>query len=150
MLSEGSFEKLHGYAHGMNLRTVIWNRRDYAGSTRYTDAELSDLRKGREIFLDRLAVQLGQFLEQFIERVGVPKISGDHKSGGFAIMGWSMGVASAMPLFSKRHLIPYDLLESYVKDLIIYGTPPYVLYLANDLSDALRSAILYFWVLSSG
>lgn len=122
ILIEASFKKLHGYAHALNLRTVVWNRRDYPGSTKYTDAELDDLKNGRQEFIDRLAVQLGQFLEQFIEEEHIPKISANRKSGGLAIMGWSMGIASVIPLFSSKELVHHSLLEPYVKDLIIYGS----------------------------
>ncbi|KDR72506.1 hypothetical protein GALMADRAFT_252616 [Galerina marginata CBS 339.88] len=122
------FEKLHAYAHQRNLRAVIWNRRDYPGSTKYTDAELQDYNEGRKVFLDRLSVQLADFLKQFIGKESVPKINADRKSGGFALMGWSMGSATAMPLFSDPNLISgglYTILESYVKDLILYD-PPYL------------------------
>ncbi|KAG6886754.1 hypothetical protein C0995_005196, partial [Termitomyces sp. Mi166 len=40
------FEKMHAFAHGFNLRTVIWNRREYPGSTKYTDVEIDDLHNG--------------------------------------------------------------------------------------------------------
>ncbi|KAG6830960.1 hypothetical protein H0H92_013672 [Tricholoma furcatifolium] len=122
------FEKLHEYAHKCNLRTVIWNRRDYPGSTKYTDAELDDLNSGKRAFLDRLAIQVADFLKQYIEKESVPKINADRTSGGFAIMGWSMGTATAMPLFSDPSLLNlelYSLLEQYVKDLILYD-PPYL------------------------
>ncbi|KAG6875672.1 hypothetical protein C0992_002879 [Termitomyces sp. T32_za158] len=118
------FERLHDYAHRYNLRTVIWNRRDYYGSTKYTDAEIDDLNNGKKVFLDRLAIQVADFLKQYIEKESVPKISADRKTGGFAIMGWSMGTATAMPLFSDPALISpelYALLEQYVKDLILDG-----------------------------
>jgi len=122
------FERLHDYAHRYNLRTVIWNRRDYPGSTKYTDAELDDLNNGRKVFLDRLAIQVADFLKQYIEKESIPKITADRKFGGFAIMGWSMGSATAMPLFSDPSLISpelYTLLEQYVKDLVL-DDPPYL------------------------
>lgn len=119
-----TFEKLHALAHKSNLRTVIWNRRDYPGSTRYSDVELQELRNGEKTFLDRLATQMGEFLLQFIEKEAVPKISPDRKLGGFAILGWSMGTTTAMALFADANLLSrseYNVLESYVKDLILYG-----------------------------
>ncbi|THV03734.1 hypothetical protein K435DRAFT_817155 [Dendrothele bispora CBS 962.96] len=122
------FVRLHEYSHANNLRTVIWNRRDYPGSTKYSDTELEDYANGRKVFLDRLALQLADFLKQFIETENIPPITSDRKSGGFAIMGWSMGTATAMPLFSDRALFSleqYSLLEKYVKDLILYD-PPYL------------------------
>ncbi|KAG6825334.1 hypothetical protein H0H92_004051 [Tricholoma furcatifolium] len=123
-----SFEKLQEYAHRYNLRTVFWNRREYPGSSKYTDDEINDLHSGKKVFLDRFAVQLADFLRQYIEKESIPKISPDRKSGGFAIMGWSMGLATAMPLFSDPSLLNlelYVLLEEYVKDLIIYD-PTYL------------------------
>ncbi|RDB30090.1 hypothetical protein Hypma_013908 [Hypsizygus marmoreus] len=119
------FVHLHDHAHPLNLRTVVCNRRDYPGSTRYTDSELDDLRHGRKDFLDRLAIQVGWFLEKFIDEENIPKVGADRKSGGFAILGWSMGTATAMSLFSDQSLISYTKLEPYVKDLILYD-PPYL------------------------
>jgi hypothetical protein len=46
--------RLHEHAHNNKLRVIIWNRRDYRGSTKYTDAELDDLKAGRKVFQDRL------------------------------------------------------------------------------------------------
>ncbi|KAG6885274.1 hypothetical protein C0993_003861, partial [Termitomyces sp. T159_Od127] len=118
-----NLKKLHNYAHTFNLRTVIWNRRGYAGSSQYNPDELDDLEYGRGAFLERLGVQLAHFLRWFIEQHNVPRVSADHKTGGFAIMGWSFGNATAMTLFSHRDLLPsqtYDLLKDYVKNLIIY------------------------------
>ncbi|KAG6840111.1 hypothetical protein C0991_008901 [Blastosporella zonata] len=120
-----NLKKLHDYAHGLNLRTLIWNRRDYAGSTKYTEDELDDLKHGRRVFLDRLAAQLVQFLLLFIEQYDVPKVDVERRTGGFAIMGWSLGNTTALSLFSHTSLIPpeaYTLLKSYVKDLIIYDS----------------------------
>ncbi|KAG6827753.1 hypothetical protein H0H92_010575 [Tricholoma furcatifolium] len=122
-----SFEKLHDLAHDFNLRTLVLNRRGYPGSSQYTDAEMDDLHHGRKVFLDRLAIQLGDFIRQFIENnPDVPKVSLDRKSGGFAIMGWSIGGATAMPLFSDPSLFNeelYGLLEIYVRVLILNDLP---------------------------
>lgn len=79
-----------------NLRTIIINRRDYPGSTKYSDSELEDLVKGRKVFLDRLALLLAYFLKHFVQKEKVPKISADGTRGGFSLLAWSMGTASAM------------------------------------------------------
>lgn len=131
-----NLKKLHTYAHTYNLRTVIWNRRGYAGSSKYTSDELDNLKYDQGAFLKRLGIQLAQFLECFIEQHNVPKISVDRKTGGFAIMGWSLGNTTAITLFSHRALLPsqtYLLLEDYVKTLIIYGktSGAIILYLAE-------------------
>ncbi|KAG7087825.1 hypothetical protein E1B28_013764 [Marasmius oreades] len=119
-------EKLHGLAHQFNLRTVLWNRRDYPGSTPYTESELEELEQGQKIFIDRTGRQLGEFLVQFIEVEKIPKATDDFKAGGIAIMGWSAGAASAMMLFSDADVVPsatYSILEQYVKDLVLLEPP---------------------------
>ncbi|EEB93610.1 hypothetical protein MPER_07705, partial [Moniliophthora perniciosa FA553] len=120
------FEKLHDYAHELNLRVLIWNRRDYPGSTKYTDEELEELNQGKKIFIDRLGAQVADFLKQFIEKEKIPKATPDRKAGGIAVMGWSMGTATAMSLFSDPSIISselYNHLKEYVKDLILDDSP---------------------------
>ncbi|KAF9254804.1 hypothetical protein L218DRAFT_831845, partial [Marasmius fiardii PR-910] len=73
--SGDGFEKIHSAAHALNLRTVVWNRRDYPGSTPYTDSELEDLKQGRKAFLDRIGRQVGEFLVRFVENENIPKAS---------------------------------------------------------------------------
>ncbi|KAG7100293.1 hypothetical protein E1B28_002066 [Marasmius oreades] len=121
-------EKLHHVSHSLNLRTVILQRRQYPGSTQYTDSELEDLRQGRKVFLDRIGKNMAEFLLQFIEKEKIPKASEDMKRGGIAVMAWSMGTPSATALFSDRNIVPrkdYLVLEDYVKDLI-FDDPPYL------------------------
>jgi hypothetical protein len=116
--------RLHEHAVDNNLRVVIWSRRDYRGSTKYTDVELDDLRAGRKIFQDRLAIQLAWFLEHFIKHEKTPKLSVDRDSGGFILMGWSFGNATMLSLFSDPDVIPrtlYETVEPYMMSLILYG-----------------------------
>ena len=118
------FERLHEHAHSLNLRTILWNRRDYPGSTRYTDAELEDLAEGRKVFMDKVGQQLADFIVQFIEKEKIPQATSDFKAGGVAVMGWSMGTASVITLFSDSQLVSpevYGVLEKYVRDLILNG-----------------------------
>ncbi|KAJ8073170.1 hypothetical protein PM082_020039 [Marasmius tenuissimus] len=120
------FERLHDHAHSLNLRTILWNRRDYPGSTPYTDAELEDLAEGRKVFMDRIGQQLADFMVQFIEKENIPQAAPDFKSGGIVLMGWSMGTSSAMALFSDPKLISpevYGVLEGYVRDLVLDDSP---------------------------
>ncbi|KIK69425.1 hypothetical protein GYMLUDRAFT_35484 [Collybiopsis luxurians FD-317 M1] len=56
--------KMHSYAHGLNLRTVLLHRRNYAGSTPYTPTELHELQQGNRVFLERLSAQLAEFLAE--------------------------------------------------------------------------------------
>ncbi|KXN86988.1 hypothetical protein AN958_09331 [Leucoagaricus sp. SymC.cos] len=121
------FVRLHDHAHKNNLRVVIWNRRDYRGSTKYTDAELDDLKNGRKVFQDRTALLNAQFIEYYIKKENVPHLSADRKTGGFIVMGWSFGVATELALLSDPTTIPkplYNFIEPYVMSVVIYD-PPY-------------------------
>ncbi|KAG7096126.1 hypothetical protein E1B28_006800 [Marasmius oreades] len=118
-------ERMHDVSHSLNLRTLILNRRQYPGSTPYTDSELEDLKQGRKVFIDRIGKVMGEFLLQFIEKEKIPKASDDMKKGGIAVMTWSMGT-SAMALFSDANLVPHEdylVLEKYVKDLVCDDPP---------------------------
>ncbi|KAF9072658.1 hypothetical protein BDP27DRAFT_1217333 [Rhodocollybia butyracea] len=121
-----SFEKVHKYFLKNNIRSVAWNRRDYRGSSELTDADLEDLRLGRKDFLDGRAVQMAQFLVLFIEKEHIIKVNFEENTGGIALMGWSMGVASVMPFFSDPSLFgeeTYNFLEPYIKNLILLDPP---------------------------
>ncbi|KAJ6611318.1 Alpha/Beta hydrolase protein [Mycena sp. CBHHK59/15] len=121
------FVRLHEHAHKHNLRVILWNRRDYRGSTKYTDEELEDLKAGRKIYQDRLAIQTAWFFEHFIKHENTPELSADRKTGGFILMGWSFGNATTLALFSDPAVIPkalYDTIEPYIMSLVIYD-PPY-------------------------
>ncbi len=89
-----TFHKLIPMAAENNLRLVILNRRDYAGSTKYTDEELAELREGKTEFLQRLGSESAYFLAWFIKTNDIPKIGADGKSGGLATIGWSLGTAT--------------------------------------------------------
>ncbi|KAF9257850.1 hypothetical protein L218DRAFT_935378 [Marasmius fiardii PR-910] len=119
------FEILQSHCHDYNLRVVVMNRRDYEGSTPYTDSELETVRKGDSIFLNRLAVHLGMFLKQFIEREKIPAVTEDQKGGGLAIVGWSLGALFALVPFSVPDLFDKEMrmmMERYVKGLILYDS----------------------------
>ncbi|KAF8148346.1 hypothetical protein K438DRAFT_1625545, partial [Mycena galopus ATCC 62051] len=122
------FVLLHEHAHLNNLRVVIWNRRNYRGSTKYTDAELEDLKAGRKIFLDRFALQTAWFFEHFIKNEQTPPVSPDRKAGGFILMGWSYGVATTLSLLSDPSVLPkslYNTIMPYLMSLVLYD-PPYL------------------------
>ncbi|KAL0065579.1 hypothetical protein AAF712_007357 [Marasmius tenuissimus] len=119
------FERLHEHAHSLNLRVVLWNRREYPGSTKYTDAELEEVAEGKKVFLDRLGQQMSEWLLQFIEKENIPP-STDQKTGGIAIVGWSLGCAWALTLFADPKVSSPEatrILEKYVKDVVLYDPP---------------------------
>ncbi|PPQ67321.1 hypothetical protein CVT25_005905 [Psilocybe cyanescens] len=124
------FEKLHDLAAKYNLRTIAFQRRGYQGSTEYTDSELDDQYNGRKSCGDRLALELAYFCQHVAEEHHIPLKSKDGKSGGIAILGWSMGAVSAMSIFSDSTNLPSDIhdnLAKYIRNLVLYD-PPYQAY----------------------
>jgi hypothetical protein len=107
-----------------NIRLVVVNRRDYAGSTKYTDKDLKDLNAGDQSFMERLGLEVAYLLLWFAETHKVPKISADRKSGGFAVMGWSIGSATPLAVLAYPEVIGkevYQKLEPYFRRLIFFG-----------------------------
>ncbi|KAF4598945.1 hypothetical protein EYR38_007358 [Pleurotus pulmonarius] len=120
--STGTFERLHPLAASHNLRTVALNRTEYPGSSKYTDAELEELKGGDPRCLERTAVRIAFFIAAYIQEAGVTE------EGGVVVVGWSIGTVSAMAPFSFPEVLPletYDLLNRYVTRLVLYD-PPYL------------------------
>jgi hypothetical protein len=100
------------------------NRREYSGSTKYTDAEIDDLFSGRKSFFEQLALEMTHFLLWFIQTYNIPCISNNGKSGGLAIMGWSMGSITSLTVLGQPEVIPetsYRTLEHYLREMILFG-----------------------------
>ncbi|KZP26746.1 hypothetical protein FIBSPDRAFT_731663 [Athelia psychrophila] len=121
-----TFHKLLPLGAKDNIRLVIVNRRDYPGSTPYTDDNLADLNAGKAVFMERLAAEVAHLLVWFSETHDIPKISADGKKGGFAVMGWSAGAATPLSTFAYPEVVgkeAYAKLEPYYRRLIIYDAP---------------------------
>lgn len=121
-----TFHKLLPLGAKDNVRLVILNRRDYAGSSKYTDAELDDLNAARKTALERIALDVANFLVWFVDTQHPPPASADGKTGGLALMGWSLGNAMPLALFAHPEVVPketYAKLEPYVRLLILYDPP---------------------------
>ncbi|KIM79173.1 hypothetical protein PILCRDRAFT_792298 [Piloderma croceum F 1598] len=121
-----TFHKLLPFGAKDNIRLVIVNRRDYAGSTKYTDDDLKDLNEGKAAFMERLGAEVAHLLIWFAETHKISKISVDGKSGGFSVMGWSMGSATPMALLAYPDFVGKGTcakLEPYFRQLILYDPP---------------------------
>jgi hypothetical protein len=117
-----NYERILPFAARNNIRVVVVDRR----STPYTPEEVNDLTSGRKIFLETVGLQVVQFLSAFLdENPEIPRASLDRRSGGLALLGWSLGAAWALaPLAHPEIPRSYIArLEPYLKDCIIQGTP---------------------------
>lgn len=133
-----TFHKLLPFGAKDNIRLVIVNRREYAGSTKYTDDDLKDLNEGKVSFMEILAAEVAHLLVWFVETHNIPKASVDHKSGGLSIMGWSMGNTTSMSVFGYPEAVgqeAYVKLEPYLRQFILYGKRRYILFDDNEATS---------------
>ncbi|SJK98491.1 uncharacterized protein ARMOST_01759 [Armillaria ostoyae] len=125
-LTGESFRKVLPLFPRHNIRAVVVNRRHYPGSARFQEAQLDDLRHGREGYLHVVAQDVANFLAWFIDNEHVTPRSRDNKSGGLAILGWSSGGPVILSLFGQPDVIPkrlYAKIEPYLRAAIIYDSP---------------------------
>jgi len=122
------FDPLLPLASKFNLRFVAVTRRDYVGSTPFSQEELDSLRNGdmktKKDFLKQRALEVALFMDKFITQNGVPKASAGGTEGGIALAGWSIGNVTGLSVVALAKDFPKDLtdrLEPYFKSLILYG-----------------------------
>jgi len=117
-----TYDFIHEHAAANNTRVIAVQRRDYPGSSAYTDAELEDLRNGSKATIDGWAISVAHLVNYFANNLSIPKVSEDRKSGGIALVGWSMASVTVMALLSDMEVIPKELhpvLETYVKVVVL-------------------------------
>ncbi|KAJ7764861.1 Alpha/Beta hydrolase protein [Mycena metata] len=89
------FKRVQTLSAAKSIRIVAVNRRQYKGSTPYTESEAmipitgSDEEKAN--FIKSRGVELANFIDTFIQNNQLPPISDDGKTGGVALLGWSAG-----------------------------------------------------------
>ncbi|KAF9528459.1 Alpha/Beta hydrolase protein [Crepidotus variabilis] len=123
-----TYDRVHELASPRNLRTIAVQRREYPGSTPYTDEEIDDIKNGRQVFIDRTAILMAEFIQFVAQTLKVPEVSENGSSGGIALLGWSIGAVTAMAPLSKPELLPNDLrttLEKYFRMVIMLDPPHY-------------------------
>ncbi|KAI0828547.1 hypothetical protein BC628DRAFT_1533941 [Trametes gibbosa] len=95
-----TFERVMALASPAKVRFVAINRRDYPGSTPLSPDDISTLASGSDqekaALLKARGVELATFVSRFVEHHSLPPISEDGQRGGFALLSWSLGNATAM------------------------------------------------------
>ncbi|KLO10051.1 hypothetical protein SCHPADRAFT_833106 [Schizopora paradoxa] len=122
-----SFEPLFPFAASHNLRIIALNRRDYVGTSLFSQAELDAINGSDSAvhasFLQDRALEIAQFMVWLVNEKNVPKASGDGKSGGLAVLGWSLGNVFSVAFL--RHLTSFpvevkQVLSSYMRTGFLY------------------------------
>jgi hypothetical protein len=133
--STAVFKKLLPICLENNIRLVVINRRDYPGSTALTEDELgvfSDTSESpeqnvrRADFTRARGLELITFMDLFIQKHNLPPISevNGKKTGGVALLGWSLGNASTMPAIAEIANVSESTkvrLNAYLRTLIMLG-----------------------------
>ncbi len=128
------FQKVLNVARSNGVRFVAIQRRPFPGSTPFTAEELNVVLTGGSSEADRDAQiaarghEIASFVDAFIQKFKLPPLSDDGKIGGVALLGWSVGGAFPVAAVASSGTLPTDVqarLSSYVRSLIVYGTPSF-------------------------
>ncbi|KAH8114770.1 hypothetical protein DFH11DRAFT_1593365 [Phellopilus nigrolimitatus] len=125
-----AFSRFLPLAHKYNLRVIALNRRDYSGSTPFSDPEL-DVINGKDDnahrdFLRKRGLEIAHFLVWVISEKEIPHASEDGSSGGLALLGWSQGNVTTLPFLAHLDSYPHEIittLEPYLRTFILYDIP---------------------------
>ena len=130
------FTPLLPHAHKQNARVVTVNRRDYPGSTPLSPQELNVLNSGTDEqkaeYLKERGVEFATFFDTFAEGNTLSPISPDGSSGGFAVLGWSLGCTFALASIAAVDALPAHVQERWktrMRSLILQGMFSKSLYL---------------------
>ncbi|PIL34449.1 hypothetical protein GSI_03225 [Ganoderma sinense ZZ0214-1] len=139
----GTFSRLIPLAasSGYNTRLVLLNRRDYPGSTPYTDEERAMVAKltpddsedaamlakagvrfGR--FLRDRAREVFDFLEDLVRHDHIPPAQHSKNTGGIVVAGWSLGALWMTSLLAYAPTFPVNDVElsAYVRRVVVFDT----------------------------
>ncbi|KAL5513084.1 hypothetical protein ACEPAH_3482 [Sanghuangporus vaninii] len=141
------FRRLIPLAPKRNVRLVLVNRRDYPGSSPYTEEDLRKVRtddpETHNDFAKARASEFARFIKTFIEKENIPKASSDWKRGGVVLMAWSSGNGYTLPLLAYIDMIPEEtrqFIEPYFRSHIVFNAPRWVL--GAPAPDVLKDASL--------
>ncbi|KAG6839796.1 hypothetical protein C0991_011599 [Blastosporella zonata] len=159
------FQKLLPLARNKGSRFVALNRRNYPGSTPFSDEELALVLNGggdakKEAVHHARGLEFATFIDNFISKNNIHPISEDGKSGGIVLLGWSFGCTFALAAISSACALPVDVrarLGAHIRAVIAYDpfgiglglpTPPqkWNPLLDPHIPDAHRLALFNLWV----
>ncbi|KAH8114810.1 Alpha/Beta hydrolase protein [Phellopilus nigrolimitatus] len=125
-----NFSRLLPLAHKHGLRVIALNRRDYVGSTPFSNSDLDvingkDDRAHRD-FLRKRGLEIARFLVWVIKEKKIPHASEDGTSGGLALLGWSQGNVTTLSFLAHLNSYPHEIvaiLEPYLRTFFLYDAP---------------------------
>ncbi|KAK7453506.1 hypothetical protein VKT23_011783 [Stygiomarasmius scandens] len=132
----GLFKRIIPVAHARSYRMIAINRREYPGSTPYTEEELKIFAEGpddatRTKLLMTEGSNLALLLDGLIQSLSLPL------AGGVAVVGWSLGNLYALLLLASITSLPQDTKErlgKFVNRAILWDPPIHPLGIPYDQS----------------
>ena len=107
------------FAAANRVRLVLVNRRDYPGSTPFSDTELAELGsshlKTRAKALAQQGTDIGLFLAWLIREEKIPAMSVDWKGkqqGGIVLVAWSLAHTPLAGFLASADTLPADTLRT--------------------------------------
>jgi len=113
---------------------VAITRRDYPGSTPFSEEELRVASKGSRKeklgFLRDRAIEIWEFVRKFVKVNSIPRWNKSDGKGGVVVMGWSMGNSQGLGAMAYAREIKgvREELEPWMKGYIIYGEKVFFAY----------------------
>ena len=122
-----NFSRIVDRAKHHGIRAVSLARRDYAGSTPFSEEELEQLRSPEKVahlqfFRDR-GHEIARFIAALADKHSLPPMSANGE-GGICVLSWSLGVLTMNAFINFFPIYPSNLqacLRRYLKSLVAYG-----------------------------
>ncbi|KAK2467226.1 hypothetical protein APHAL10511_000775 [Amanita phalloides] len=158
------FKRVQAAAPKKGARFVATNRRNYPGSTPFSEAEINVLINGtkeqKDAFNQDRGHEIAMFIQKLIEKENIPPITADGKSGGVAVLGWSLGTGYADATIAYADTLPSDVrshLSKYIRSLtiqepheVMFGTMPeppfYTPLIDTHIPETDRYAMFAHWI----
>lgn len=129
-LQSDGFLPLFPHAAPHNFRVVALNLRDYPGSTPCTDDEVENIcstdASTQELAVRAQGKEIATFIKNFVAAENPPAVKevDGKKTGGVAVMSWSLGNAWSLSLLANLEYIDDAtrfVLEKWLRTFILYG-----------------------------
>ncbi|KAH9851838.1 Alpha/Beta hydrolase protein [Lenzites betulinus] len=137
-----TFAKLLPHAAAQGVRIILLNRREYPGTTQYTEEERAglppipeepltdenEIRSARQMLLSFMrdrALELYHTIQDIVTERAIPAARPESHTGGIVLVGWSMGATWMTALLTHIAEFPIGAvnLRDYVRRVILSDPP---------------------------
>ncbi|KAH9972937.1 Alpha/Beta hydrolase protein [Lactifluus volemus] len=129
----GIFSPMIQFAAANRVRLILLNRRDYPGSTPFSDTELAELGspdlETRAKALAQQGIDVGLFLAWLVREEKLPPVSTDRngqQQGGIVLVAWSLAHTPLAGFLAHIDALPDDALralEPCLRSYCIFDSP---------------------------